>query len=92
MTTAPKTGMFYVDAPERNASALEVDPKRIFYREDPTNLGGMKMNWIDYQVNLDAKHVTVIYPHGYHVVLSNIDAYKFLRIVRDKNTNAFARR
>jgi hypothetical protein len=89
MTAPVKTGVFTIDAPDAPNDPVEINPRRIFYRSDRQNRGGMKMNWIDYVVNLQARQVTVIYDNNYKVVLSGRDAKKFLSVVRDKNLASF---
>lgn len=75
------------DAPDK--APFSVDDTRVFYRETSAQRGGMRMNWVDYQVNLDTREVEVIYAGGHTVLLSGRDAATFLRIVRDKDSQTF---
>lgn len=75
------------DAPDK--APFSVDDTRVFYRETSKYRGGMRMNWVDYRVDLDTRSVLVIYAGGHTVELSGRDAATFLRIVRDKDSQTF---
>lgn len=75
------------DAPDK--APFSVDDTRVFYRESSPRRGGMRMNWVDYEVDLSLRKVTVIYAGGHTVALIGRDAATFLRIVRDKDAQLF---
>jgi hypothetical protein len=83
----PRRSTAHFDAPDK--APFSVDDTRVFYRETSKHRGGMRMNWVDYQVCLDTRTVNVIYAGGHEVELSGRDAGTFLRIVRDKDSQTF---
>lgn len=86
--TANVKGQSYMsfEAPEK--TPFNLDENRIFYRQEG-NQGGIKMNWIEYIPDVSQRRVLVVYEGGRTVTLTGVDAFKFLRIVRDKNVHAF---
>lgn len=78
-------------APDKN-----IQKERMFYFQDPSSIkGGMKMDWNAWSIisgpDFDSpKHVLVKWEGGLSVKLHGVDAFNFLKIVRDKNVRDFA--